>query len=250
MRKGIEKILIEGSESLRVHLDSFQLALFLQYFDILCKWNSKINLTSIRTPKEIIVKHFLDSLTCVKIIKSYINSRVNEKKEISIIDVGTGAGFPGIPLKIVIPSLKMTLLEAKEKKTDFLKELVKKLDIRGIEIIKERAEIIGKNNDFRESYDISISRAVAPLSVLSEYSLPLVKKNGWFIAQKGRRYKEELKCSMNVLELLGGALVKIENINLPILKQERNIIVIQKIKNTPDEYPRRDGLPKKRPLNI
>lgn len=250
MQKQIKKTLIEGSESLGLHLDSFQLSLFLQYFDILCKWNTKINLTSIRTPQEIIIKHFLDSLTCVKIIKYYINSRINEKKEISIIDVGTGAGFPGVPLKIMIPSLKMTLLEAKEKKTDFLKELVKELDIRGIEIIKKRAEIIGKNIDFRESYDMSISRAVAPLSVLSEYSLPLVKKNGWFVAQKGREYKEELRCSMNVLELLGGALIKVENVKLPILKQERNILVIKKIKNTPDKYPRKDGLPKKRPLNI
>ncbi|MEA2021058.1 MAG: 16S rRNA (guanine(527)-N(7))-methyltransferase RsmG, partial [Candidatus Caldatribacteriota bacterium] len=209
MRKRIEKVLIEGSESLGVHLDSFQLALFLQYYDILCKWNTKINLTSIRTPQEIIVKHFLDSLTCVKIIKTYINSRVNGRKGISIIDVGTGAGFPGVPLKIMIPSLKMTLLEANEKKTDFLKKLVKELDVRGIKIIKNRAEIIGKKIDFRESYDISISRAVAPLSVLSEYSLPLVKKNGWFVAQKGREYKEELRCSMKAFELLGGALIKI-----------------------------------------
>jgi len=250
LQRNVEKYLIEGSELLGISLNSVQLNLFLQYFNILLEWNSKINLTSIKNPKEIIVKHFLDSLTCVSIIKSYINNEVNWKKEISIIDIGTGAGFPGIPLKIVIPTLKMTLLEAKEKKIVFLKELVKILAVSGVEIINSRAEIIGKKNGYRESYDISISRAVAPLFILGEYSLPLVKINGWFISQKGKEYRKELKSSVKALKLLGGELIRIENICLPILKQERNILIIKKMKHTPDKYPRRNGLPKKRPLNI
>ena len=250
MQDKIKKILIEGSKVLGICFSQIQLELFLKYLDILSRWNKKINLTSIRAPREICIKHFLDSLTSLTIINFCMHQESNKKKETNIIDVGSGAGFPGVPIKIMLPSIKLTLLEAKRKKTVFLAELVKELDLTGIEIVNNRAEVIGKKENFREAFDISISRAVAPLTVLSEYALPLVKRNGWFIALKGKEYSEELKRSTFAIELLGGKLTKIEKIQLPILNQERNIVLINKIKNTPNKYPRGKGHPKKRPLNI
>ena len=234
---------------LGVPLNASQIAMFVKYLSALQTWNKKINLTSIKDPEEICVKHFLDSLTCVKTINLYKNVQLNKKNTISIIDIGTGAGFPGIPLKIALPSLKLTLLDSHRKKIEFLKELVNDLNIKEVEIIKNRAEIIGQDKNFRSSFNIVISRAVAPLSILSEYSLPLVKKNGWFIAQKGKEYEDELNNGSKAIELLGGLLIKIETICLPFLNQERNILIIKKIKDTPDKYPRRNGIPRKRPLN-
>lgn len=250
MQNNIEQNMIIGSEILGIKMEIGHLLLFQRYLSALEKWNQKLNLTSITNSKEICVKHFLDSLTALNTVKKCILYKINRNSQIDIIDVGTGAGFPGIPIKIMLPSLRLALLEAKKKKINFLIELVKDLGLKEVNIVNDRAEIVGRKDDFRECYDISISRAVAPLAVLYEYALPLIKKNGWFIALKGRKYKDDLGDGMSALELLGGKLFNIEKIQLPILNQERNIISIRKIKNTPDKYPRKAGLPKKRPLNI
>ncbi|MEA1939976.1 MAG: 16S rRNA (guanine(527)-N(7))-methyltransferase RsmG [Candidatus Caldatribacteriota bacterium] len=250
MQKREEKTLIEGSKKIGINLNDYQIEKFSQYFDILAKWNEKINLTSIKDSKKIITKHFLDSLTCVKIINSYLNEIDNKKEDIRVIDIGTGAGFPGIPLKILLPFLKLSLLEARKKKIVFLEELVRQLEFKGVKVITNRAETLGKSVEYREKYNIAISRAVAPLNVLSEYSLPLIMRGGWFIAQKGRAYKEELEYGLKAIKLLGGEFIRLENIRIPFLEQERYILIIKKTKSTPPKYPRRDGMPQKRPLNF
>ena len=250
MLKKEEKILIEGSIKIGIKLSRAQINKFSHYFDILNLWNKNTNLTSLKDHQDIIIKHFLDSLTCVKIIKNYIDYTTNKEKDITIIDIGTGAGFPGVPLKIIFPYLKLTLLDIQKKKAAFLKTLIEELRFSGVFIFTERAEKLGKMPEYRENYNIAISRAVAPLSILSEYSLPLVKQGGWFVAQKGRSYKKELECSLKVVKFLGGELLKLENVQLPFLNQERYILIIKKTKNTPRKYPRRAGLPQKRPLNF
>jgi len=243
LQKEEEKILIEGSKIMGINLNNNQIESFSRYLRLLSKWNKRINLTSLEDSQEIIIKHFFDSLSCIKIIKIYANI-----DKISIIDVGTGAGFPGIPIKILYPDLNLFLLETKRKKANFLAELVKELDLKQVEIFKERAETLGKSLDYREKYDMAISRAVASLNILCEYCLPLLKIGGLFLAQKGRSYKEELESGLKTAKLLGGELIKLENIRTPFLNQERYILVIKKIKNTPLKYPRKAGIPQKRPL--
>ena len=217
------------------------------YLQELIKWNNDINLVSFSSLEEVLWRHFADSLSALALINKYCPPDLQKPY---IIDIGTGAGFPGIPIKIMIPSIKLTLLESQKKKTMFLIDLVEKLELKGIDIVKDRAEIIGKKEEFREVFDICIARAVAPFNILYEYTLPLIKKNGWFIAMKGKEYEKNFKESINVLNLLGGKLFRIDQIQLPILNQKRNIVVIKKVKNTPENIPRRVGLPKKRPLNI
>ena len=243
MQKEEEKILIEGSKIMGINLNNNHIESFSRYLRVLSKWNKRINLTSLEDSQEIIIKHFLDSLSCFKVIKIHANI-----DKISVIDVGTGAGFPSIPIKIVYPTLNLFLLETKRKKANFLAELVKELELKKVEIFKERAETLGKSSDYREKYDIAISRAVASLNILCEYCLPLVKIGGLFLAQKGRSYKEELESGLKTVKLLGGELIKLENVRIPFLNQERHILVIKKIKNTPLKYPRKAGIPQKRPL--
>lgn len=243
MLKEDENILVEGAQKIGIELNKAYLGGFSQYLDLLIKWNQKINLTSLKTSSEIITKHFLDSIACIKVINQYIHL-----EEINIIDVGTGAGFPGIPIKIAYPSIKLSLLEAKKKKIIFLEKLIEKLNLKNVKILNGRAETFGRCSDYREKYDLVISRAVAPLNILSEYCLPLVRIGGLFIAQKGRSYKEETEKGINTINFLGGELIKVENIQIPFIKQERYILVIRKIKDTPLGYPRREGVPQKRPL--
>lgn len=243
MQKEEENILIEGSKIMGINLNNNHIESFSRYLRLLSKWNKKINLTSLEDSQEIIIKHFLDSLSCFKVIKIHVNI-----DKFSVIDVGTGAGFPSIPIKIVYPALNLFLLETKRKKANFLAELVKELELKQVEIFKERAETLGKSSDYREKYDIVISRAVASLNILCEYCLPLVKIGGLFLAQKGRSYKEELESGLKTVKLLGGELIKLENVQIPFLNQERYILVIKKIKNTPLKYPRKAGIPQKRPL--
>jgi 16S rRNA (guanine527-N7)-methyltransferase len=187
--------------------------------------------------------YFLDSISCIKVFDKYIDI-----EGISIIDVGTGAGFPGIPIKIVYPSISLSLLEAKKKKTIFLEKIVEEMNFQRVEILNGRAEAFGKCPDYREKYDIALSRAVALLSTLSEYCLPLIRVGGLFVAQKGRSYKEEIDKALKTVQLLGGELIGVENVRIPFINQERYLLVIKKIKDTPSKYPRKEGLPQKRPL--
>jgi 16S rRNA (guanine527-N7)-methyltransferase len=241
--KDDENILIGGAQKIEINLNKEQIKKFSQYLELLIQWNQKINLTSLKTPQEIITKHFLDSISCIKAIDKYINI-----EGISIIDVGTGAGFPGVPIKIIRPSIRLFLLEARKKKTVFLEKVTEEINLQQVKILNGRAEAFGKCPDYREKYDIALSRAVAPLSTLSEYCLPLVKVGGLFVAQKGRSYKEETDKALKAVRLLGGELIGVENVRIPFINQERYLLIIKKIKDTPSKYPRKEGLPQKRPL--
>ncbi|MEE8637698.1 MAG: 16S rRNA (guanine(527)-N(7))-methyltransferase RsmG [Candidatus Margulisiibacteriota bacterium] len=211
--------------------------MFDLYLKELLAWNKKFNLTAITDPEEIRIKHFEDSLTILQTIKL-----TNQ----SVIDVGTGAGFPGIPLKIVCPELKLTLLEATQKKVEFLKHIVSVLNLQDVEIFWERAEEIVKNK--RESFDIALSRAVAKLNVLCEYCLPLVKIGGMFIAYKEKEIEKEVEESKNAIHILGGKIKEIKKVKLPNSDIIRSLVIIEKISPTPPRFPRRAGMAKKKPL--
>lgn len=243
MLKEDENILISNAQKMGINLPREQIEKFSRYLELLIQWNQKINLTSLKTPQEIIIKHFLDSISCIKVINKNLNI-----EGISIIDVGTGAGFPGIPIKITCPSISLSLLEARKKKIIFLKKIIEEMNFQQVEILDGRAEVFGKSPNYREKYDIALSRAVAPLNTLSEYCLPLVRVGGLFVAQKGRSYNEEIDKALKTVQLLGGELIGVENIRIPFINQERYLLVIKKIKGTPLKYPRKEGIPQKRPL--
>ncbi len=243
MIKDDEYILIDGCQKMGIDINKEQIRKFSRYLELLLQWNQKINLTSLKAPQEIIIKHFLDSISCVKGINKHFDT-----KEISVIDVGTGAGFPGIPIKIICPSIRLFLLEARNKKTIFLEKVADEMNFQKVKILNGRAEIFGKSADYREKYDIVVSRAVARLTVLSEYCLPLVRVGGLFVAQKGRSYKKETEKSLKTIQVLGGELIGVENIRIPFIDQERHLLLIKKIKGTPLKYPRKEGFPQKRPL--
>ncbi len=232
--------LAEGAEKLGATLDSYQLNLFEIYYRDLVDWNNRVNLTAITDVGDVQIKHFLDSLTLLPLIK-----RISSES-FRIIDVGTGAGFPGIPLKIAIPDIKMTLLEATTKKARFLEHIITEIQLSDIEVINERAEEAGKKSDYRESFDIVVSRAVADLAILAELTLPFCAVGGFLIAQKKGDITLELEKSLKAIEMLGGRLSSVEKIRLAGLDDERYLVVIDKIKATPLKYPRRPGMPEKR----
>ncbi len=211
---------------------------FNNYMNLVLDWNEKINLTAIKEEDEFVLKHFIDSLT----VKDFITDGS------SVIDVGTGAGFPGIPLKIYNNSLKITLLDSLNKRVKFLDEVIKDLDLKDIKAVHGRAEDISRMKEHREKYDVSISRAVAQLNVLVEYLLPFVKVGGKCICMKGPNAEEEVKNAKNAIKILGGEVESVNKFVLPGTDMERNIIVIKKIKNTNNKYPRKAGTPTKEPL--
>ena len=227
----------EKSEKIGINLKQIDLEKFYDYMNLLLEWNEKINLTAITEPKEIILKHFIDSLSIEKYIKD------GNK----LIDVGTGAGFPGIPLNIARNDIKITLLDSLNKRVVFLEDVINKLELKNINAIHSRVEEYAKNKNYRESYDIATSRAVAPLNVLLEYLLPLVKINGICICMKGPN-KEEIDLANNALKTLGGKIEQIDEILLPDSDIKRNIIIVRKINKTPEKYPRKVGMPSKEPL--
>ncbi len=231
------KELKEKAKQIDIIIEEKQIEQFYEYMNLLLEWNEKINLTAITEPKEIILKHFIDSLT----IQKYIQE--GQK----VIDVGTGAGFPGIPLSILKQQTEITLLDSLNKRINFLNEIVSSLQIKNIRTVHARVEEFANNKKERESYDIATSRAVAPLSVLLEYLLPLVKVGGFCICMKGSNI-EEIKEAEKALEILGGEIEKIENINLPDSDIQRNIIIVKKSKQTPSKYPRKPGTPSKEPI--
>lgn len=234
--------LAEEAEKLGVTLDSYQLNQFEIYYRDLVDWNNCINLTAITDVGEVQTKHFLDSLAIVSLIEGISSGSFR------IIDVGTGAGFPGIPVKIAIPAIKMTLLEATTKKTRFLEHIITKLQLSDIEVINERAEEAGQNPEYREKFDIVMSRAVAELAILAELTLPLCSIGGCVIAQKKGDISLEMENSLKAVAMLGGRLSSVEKIKLAGLDDERYLVIIDKIKPTPQRYPRRPGMPEKKPL--
>lgn len=230
------KELKEKSKLINIELKDSQIEKFYNYMNLLLEWNEKINLTAITEPKEVILKHFVDSATIIKYIEN----------DMQIVDVGTGAGFPGIPLNIVNSKANYILVDSLNKRVNFLNEIINDLELKNINTVHSRIEDFGKNN--KERFDIATSRAVASLNVLLEYLLPLVKVGGICICMKGSNIKEEIENSNKALEILGGNIEKIEEITLPNSDIKRNIIIVRKIKNTPNKYPRKAGIPSKEPL--
>ncbi|NLJ58209.1 MAG: 16S rRNA (guanine(527)-N(7))-methyltransferase RsmG [Tissierellia bacterium] len=230
----------EGFKQLNIPYDKEIENQFIIYRDILKEWNKKINITSIEDNEEIYTKHFIDSVLLLK----GLNLSENKK----VIDVGTGGGFPGIPLKIVNNNYHLTLLDSLRKRIDFLSEVVEILKLNGVELIHGRAEDFGKDKNYREKYDICVSRAVAPLNVLSEYCIPFVKVGGYFAAYKSTNISREIAESDNAIEKLGGKIKEIKEIQLPGTDILRKIVIVEKLESTNKKYPRKAGKPSKEPL--
>jgi 16S rRNA (guanine527-N7)-methyltransferase len=225
---------------LDIRLTALQLSALERYEQELLEWNSRVNLTAIQEPEKIRVKHFLDSLTCLCAMRNTPMERV--------VDVGTGAGFPGLPLKIVCPAMQLTLVESVGKKADFCRHIVRVLGLEKVAVIQERAEVLGRSPQHREQYDWAIARAVAILPVLAEYLLPLVRVGGAMLAMKGENAPAEAHRAEHTLRLLGGHLRKLTPITLPGVADEHYLLVVDKVAATPDGYPRRIGVPAKKPL--
>lgn len=213
---------------------------FIIYKELLKEWNKKINITSIEDDEEIYIKHFIDSVLLLN------EDNINENK--TIIDVGTGGGFPGLPLKIINNNYKLTLLDSLRKRIDFLSEVTKALELNDVKLIHGRAEDYGQNKEYRECYDICVSRAVAPLNVLSEYCIPFVRVGGYFAAFKSDNISQEISNSDNAIKKLGGKIKEIKEIYLPGTDIIRKIVIIEKIDTTKIKYPRKAGKPSKDPL--
>lgn len=228
----------ECADKIGVSIDSKSLDKFYKYKNLVVEWNKKINLTAITDDLEFIVKHFIDSLTISKYIE----------KDKSIIDIGTGAGFPGIPLKIVNKDNKIILFDSLNKRLKVLEDIIKKIELNNIETLHGRAEETFKNKQYREKYDIAVSRAVASLNILVELMLPAVKVGGICICMKGNNAEKEIKDAKSAIKELGGEISIVDKVVLPELNLERNIIIIKKVKNTPNKYPRKPGTPQKEPI--
>lgn len=217
-----------------------QIGQFEQYQTLLLDWNRRMNLTAIREPRQIQQRHFLDALSCA-LVTGELNGR-------SLIDVGTGAGFPGLPLKILFPNLRLTLVESVAKKTRFLETVVAELGLRDVMILAERVELLGQDMAYRAQYDWAAARAVAELRVLLEYLLPLCRPGGFVLAQKGESAAEEVAAAQNALAVLGGAVRQVRPVNLPHRVETHYLVVVEKTAVTPNVYPRRTGVPAKKPL--
>ena len=225
---------------LGVRLSAAQLEALARYEQELLAWNERFNLTAIRTPQEVRTKHFLDSLTCLLALRDAPPER--------LIDIGTGAGFPGLPLKVIYPKMQLTLVESVGKKTEFCRHVVRTLGLSGVEVVQERAEVLGQAAEHREKYDWAVARAVAILPVLAEYLLPLVRVGGGMLAMKGESGPAEAHKAEHAMRLLGGHLRQLLPVTLPGVVEERYLVVVDKIAATPQGYPRRVGVPAKKPL--
>lgn len=228
----------EKLNKINLDLDDKKIEQFYKYMNLLIEWNEKINLTAITEPDDIILKHFIDSLTIAKYIE-------NEQK---VADIGTGAGFPGIPLKIAKPDTHVYLIDSLNKRIKFLDEVIKQNTLRDTFAIHARAEEIGHNKEYRGKFDIVTSRAVARLNVLLEYMMPLVKLGGKCICLKGPNVEEELEEAKKAIEVLGGKIEKVKEIELPDSDNQRTIIVIKAVKQLPNRYPRKPGTPTTSPI--
>ena len=242
MTEAFEENLRKELNLLSIELEENQMKQFYDYFQLLVEWNKFMNLTAIIEEAEVITKHFVDSLSLVKAVREI------GTKDYKIIDVGTGAGFPGIPLKIVFPDLKITLMDSLNKRINFLNEVISSMGLEKIEAIHGRAEDLGRDPSHREQYDFCVSRAVANLSTLSEYCMPFVKIGGYFIPYKSGKIEEELGAAKHALFLLGGNIEEVKTFLLPGTDAERSLVKIVKSNGTSKKYPRKAGLPSKEPL--
>ncbi|MFS0646537.1 16S rRNA (guanine(527)-N(7))-methyltransferase RsmG [Siminovitchia sp. 179-K 8D1 HS] len=223
-----------------IELNGRQLNQFKRYYELLVEWNEKMNLTAITGHEEVYLKHFYDSVSAAFFV-NFNGSR-------SLCDVGAGAGFPSIPLKICFPELDITIVDSLKKRITFLNELSKELQLENTFFYHDRAETFARHKEFREQFDIVTARAVAKMSVLTELCLPLVKQEGLFVAMKGANAGEELKAAEKAIKLLGGKIQAVHSFALPIEESERYMIIVKKVKKTPIKYPRKPGTPNKMPL--
>ncbi len=236
----MQKLLANAHELFGIQLNRPQMQLLATYERELMIWNEKISLTAIRNEAGIRTKHFLDSLSCVQ--------AWGDKVPQTLVDVGTGAGFPGLVLKILYPRLRLTLVESVGKKADFCRHIVETLHLENVSVIQARAETLGQQPRFRESFDWAVARAVAQLPILSEYLLPLVKVGGVMLAQKGESAPVESQAAQNALRILGGEMRQMLPVTLPGVVEERYLVIVDKVGATPPKYPRREGTPAKKPL--
>ena len=236
----MEKLTQDAQTLLNLRLSARQVGCFERYEKELLEWNEKFNLTAIRDAEGVRTKHFLDSLTCVQAWR--------ETPPTSMIDIGTGAGFPGIPLKILYPGLSLTLVESVGKKAEFCRHVINALGLERVEVVQARAEEIGQNKKYRERFDWAVARAVAGLPTLAEYLLPLVRVGGGVLAQKGESGPAEAQAAEKSIRLMGGRLRQLYKVNLPGVVEDRYLVVIDKTAATPANYPRRVGVPLKTPI--
>ncbi len=236
----MEKLVRDAQALFNIQLTANQVAALVTYERELLEWNQKFNLTAIRDADSIRTKHFLDSFSCVLAWKG--------SPPTHLVDIGTGAGFPGIPLKILYPNLKLTLVESVGKKAMFCQHMVRVLAMENVDVIQARAEDLGQNPQHRETYDWAVARAVANLTVLSEYLIPLVKVGGQVLAQKGESGPAEAQSAEKAMKLLGGKLKQLIPVSLPGVADDRYLVVMEKVAATPPKYPRKPGIPMKMPL--
>lgn len=237
------KLMQEELADISIILNEKQMNQFYQYYEQLIQWNKVMNLTAITELEDVVTKHFVDSLSLVKAVPDIC------EKEWKILDLGTGAGFPGVPLKIAFPDLHVTLLDSLNKRINFLNEVIEILGLENIHGIHGRAEDYGREKSYREQYDLCVSRAVANLSTLSEYCMPYVKTGGYFIPYKSGKIEEELVQAKGAVKLLGGRIEEVITFTLPKTEVERSLVKIKKIEGIAKKYPRKAGLPSKEPLN-
>jgi len=243
MDRQFEAWMREELEELNLSLSDIQLEQFYRYYELLIQWNEVMNLTAITEMEQVITKHFVDSLSLIKAVPDLA------EKSYKILDLGTGAGFPGIPLKIAFPNLNLTLLDSLNKRIKFLNEvIISELKLQDIIAVHGRAEDFGRNKDYREQYDLCVSRAVANMSTLAEYCVPFVKNGGYFIPYKSGKVEDELMQAKGAVKLLGGKIDGVVSFQLPKTEGERTLVKIAKIENTSKKYPRKAGLPGKEPL--
>lgn len=240
MEFSMEELLKRKLKELSLELEDEKIHQFIRFYEILVEWNQKMNLTAITEYEDVVEKHFIDSLSIVKTIEL--------NQEMRVIDIGTGAGFPGIPLKIAFPHLEITLLDSLNKRVRFLEYVIGELSLKNIKAIHGRAEDYAHQKEYRETYDLCVSRAVANLSTLSEYCLPYVKKEGSFISYKSGEIAEEVNASEKAIDILGGRISDILKFSLPGTDISRSFVQIEKVRNTGKKYPRKAGLPSKEPL--
>lgn len=242
MRKSFNELIKKESEKLGIILSEYQIEQFYRYYELLTEWNKVMNLTAITEMDEVVIKHFVDSLSLVKAVDDF------GMKETTVIDVGTGAGFPGIPLKIVYPTIRITLLDSLNKRIKFLEEVVKELKLDDVNMVHGRAEDYGRDKIYREQFDFCVSRAVANLSTLSEYCLAFVKKDGYFISYKSGKLEEELKAAKSAIKKLSSEVIDVTEFTLPDSEAGRTLVKIKKVNVLNKKYPRKAGVPAKEPL--
>ncbi|HDP70098.1 MAG TPA: 16S rRNA (guanine(527)-N(7))-methyltransferase RsmG [Actinobacteria bacterium] len=240
MKGRLEILLREGAARLGIKITGDQRAALDLYREEMGRWSKKINLTSIKDGEMIIVKHFLDSLSCAEAFDFGKGARV--------VDIGSGAGFPGLPLKIVYPAIELTLLDSSNKKTEFLLNIIDRLGLEGVSAVCCRVEDYGINKSNRETFDVVLARAVAPLPVLMEYALPLLVRGGLFVAQKSKGLEKEIDAGKEAAKIVGGQVKEVRKVEVPFLDAERYLVLTEKKSVSSGTYPRRSGIPKKRPL--